>query len=121
MEYQAYPMPDSYPDYPNHWEIQRYFEDFVEHFKLTDQEITFRTRVDRAVPTADGPGYDVTITSLADPDAAPETRRYRCPGRERASLEPRAGPSRRFPGSSPARSCTATTTRLRTSCSASGW
>ena len=76
MEYQAYPMPDSYPDYPNHWEIQRYFEDFVEHFKLTDR-ITFRTRVDRVAPTADGPGYDVTITSPADPDAAPETRRYR--------------------------------------------
>src|SRR5262245_55651940 len=52
MEYQAYPMPASYPDYPNHWEIQRYFQDFVEHFKLADR-ITFRTRVDRVTPAAD--------------------------------------------------------------------
>ena len=76
MEYQAYPMPDSYPDYPNHWEIQRYFQEFVEHFKLVDR-ITFRTRVDRVTPATDGPGFDVAITSLADPDAAPQTRRYR--------------------------------------------
>lgn len=76
MQYQAHPMPDSYPDYPNHWEVQRYFEDFVEHFKLADR-ITFRTRVDRVAPAVDGPGYDVTTTSLDAPDAAPETRRYR--------------------------------------------
>ncbi|MCI0687334.1 MAG: NAD(P)-binding domain-containing protein [Sporichthyaceae bacterium] len=77
MEYQAYPMPKDYPDYPNHWEIQRYFESFVEHFKLAER-ITFRTRAERVAPAPDGePGYDVTIRPLDRPDAPAQTYRYR--------------------------------------------
>jgi len=76
MEYEAFKMPPDYPDYPNHWQVQRYFEDFVEQFKLADR-ITFRTRVDSVRPAADEPGYDVTVTALDQPDAQPVTRRYR--------------------------------------------
>src|SRR3954449_4567216 len=44
MEYASYPMPESYPDYPSHWQIARYFEDFVAHFGLRER-ITFNTEV----------------------------------------------------------------------------
>ena len=32
MAYKTYPMPDDYPDYPNHFQIARYFDDYVDHF-----------------------------------------------------------------------------------------
>ena len=49
MSYRAFPMPDDYPDYPNHFQIANYFDDYVEHFGLRD-EITFRTEVSRVEP-----------------------------------------------------------------------
>lgn len=58
MEYAEFPMPDSFPDYPDHFQIQRYFEDFVDHFGLRDT-IRFRTEVESVVP-AEGGGWDVT-------------------------------------------------------------
>lgn len=67
MEYAAYPMPADYPDYPDHREVQAYFEDFVDHFGLAER-ITFGTEVTRVAPAGDG--YDVTL-------ATGETRRYR--------------------------------------------
>src|SRR5690349_6422023 len=72
MEYAAYPMPTSYPDYPSHWQIADYFDDFVDHFGLREQ-ITFRTEVVHVVPL-DGGGYDVTIRPRDGGE--PETRRY---------------------------------------------
>jgi dimethylaniline monooxygenase (N-oxide forming) len=69
MEYAAYPMPADYPDYPSHWQIATYFDDFVDHFGLRDA-ITFRTEVTKIEP-ADGGGYDVTVRSR---DAAREAR-----------------------------------------------
>src|SRR5690348_2036810 len=30
MEYAAWPMPASLPDYPSHWQIAQYFDDFVD-------------------------------------------------------------------------------------------
>ena len=36
MEYAALPMPDDFPDYPSHWQIAGYFDDFVDHFGLRD-------------------------------------------------------------------------------------
>src|SRR5215471_10515933 len=33
-EYAAYPMPERYPDYPSHWHIAEYFDEFVDHFGL---------------------------------------------------------------------------------------
>ncbi len=72
MEYAAYPMPESLPDYPDHRQIAQYFDDYVDHFGLRDR-ITFRTEVIKVVPGDDG--YDVTVRSRDGGE--PETRRYR--------------------------------------------
>src|SRR5690349_7312478 len=37
MEYVAYPMPADLPDYPSHWQIAQYFDDFVDHFGFRDR------------------------------------------------------------------------------------
>lgn len=70
MSYASYPMPDDYPDYPNHWQIAAYFDDFVDHFGLRDR-IRFNTEV-RKVERAGGE-WDVTV---ADADGNEETNRY---------------------------------------------
>ena len=64
MEFAAYPMPTTYPDYPSHWQIADYFDGFVDHFGLRDR-ITFRTEVTKVEPSVDG-GYDVTTRSRDD-------------------------------------------------------
>jgi cation diffusion facilitator CzcD-associated flavoprotein CzcO len=71
MEYAAYPMPADYPDYPSHWQIAAYFDDFVDHFGLREA-ITFRTEVTKVQP-AEGGGYDVTVRSR---DEAREARTH---------------------------------------------
>jgi dimethylaniline monooxygenase (N-oxide forming) len=71
MEYAAYPMPESLPDYPDHRQIAKYFDDFVEHFGLRER-ITFRTEVTKVVPCDEG--YAVTVRPR---DGDPETRTYR--------------------------------------------
>jgi dimethylaniline monooxygenase (N-oxide forming) len=60
MEYADYPMPASYPDFPRHDQIARYFDDYVEHFGLR-KRITFNTSVEHARPLEDG-GWKVTIS-----------------------------------------------------------
>ena len=60
MEYDAFPMPVDYPDYPSHFQIAAYFDDYVDHFGLRDR-IRFRTEVVEAVP-AEG-GWQVTVRS----------------------------------------------------------
>ncbi|HEX8857004.1 MAG TPA: NAD(P)-binding domain-containing protein [Thermoleophilaceae bacterium] len=59
MEYASYPMPESYPDYPSHWEIARYFDDFVDHFGLRER-ITFNTAVTK-IERSDDDGWHVTL------------------------------------------------------------
>ncbi|HEX5769453.1 MAG TPA: NAD(P)-binding domain-containing protein [Nocardioidaceae bacterium] len=49
MEYRTYPMPEDLPDYPSHWQIAKYFDDFVDHFGFRDK-ITFRTEVVKIQP-----------------------------------------------------------------------
>jgi dimethylaniline monooxygenase (N-oxide forming) len=71
MAYKTYPMPDDYPDYPNHFQIARYFDDYVDHFALREK-IRFRTEVLSVVPV-DGE-WEVTIQSR---DGDRETDRYR--------------------------------------------
>jgi cation diffusion facilitator CzcD-associated flavoprotein CzcO len=66
MAYPSYPMPPHLPDYPSHWDIARYFDDYVDHFGFRDR-IRFRTEVSSVVP-ADG-GWDVTANGA--------TQRYR--------------------------------------------
>src|SRR3954467_4918494 len=47
MEYTDFPMPKSYPDFPHHTHIARYFDDYVDHFGFRDR-IRFETGVERA-------------------------------------------------------------------------
>jgi dimethylaniline monooxygenase (N-oxide forming) len=75
MEYAAFPMSDSLPDYPSHWQIAAYFDEFVDHFRLRER-ITFRTEVVKVVSTGSTTeGYDVTLRSQ-DNARASETRHY---------------------------------------------
>jgi cation diffusion facilitator CzcD-associated flavoprotein CzcO len=53
MEYPDFPMPKSYPDFPHHTHIARYFDDYVDHFGFRDR-IAFGTGVERAERRADG-------------------------------------------------------------------
>lgn len=63
MAFASYPMPEDYPDYPSHWQIAKYFDDFVDHFGLRDQ-IRFRTEVISVEPGAGGE-WDVTVEDEA--------------------------------------------------------
>ncbi len=72
MAYATYPMPDDYPDYPNHFQIAKYFDDYVDHFGFRDR-IRFRTEV-KAVEPAEGGEWDVTVE---DAEGRRETNRYR--------------------------------------------
>ncbi|SDI75784.1 Predicted flavoprotein CzcO associated with the cation diffusion facilitator CzcD [Frankineae bacterium MT45] len=58
MEYASYGMDDSYPTYPNHVQIARYFDEFVDHWGLR-KHIQFRTEVTNVVP-AGGGGWEVS-------------------------------------------------------------
>src|SRR3712207_6118633 len=53
MEYSDFPMPKSYPDFPHHTHIARYFDAYVDHFGFRDR-IRFETGVVRASRREDG-------------------------------------------------------------------
>jgi hypothetical protein len=53
MAYATYPMAEDYPDYPNHFQIAKYFDDYVDHFGFRDR-IRFRTEVTRVEPADEG-------------------------------------------------------------------
>jgi dimethylaniline monooxygenase (N-oxide forming) len=61
MEYTDYPMPPSYPDFPHHTDIARYFDSYVDHFGFRDR-IAFETGVEHAARRADGV-WDVRVES----------------------------------------------------------
>lgn len=44
-EFEDFPMPDDYPDYPRHDQLQKYFEDYSKHFEVYDQ-IKFHHTID---------------------------------------------------------------------------
>jgi dimethylaniline monooxygenase (N-oxide forming) len=71
MSYKAFPMPEDYPDYPSHWQVAKYFDDYAERFGLVEK-ITFRTEVVAAEPGEDG--WNVTVR---DADGVARTERYR--------------------------------------------
>ena len=71
MAYKTYPMPDHYPDYPNHFQIAGYFDDYVDHFGLRER-IRFRTEVVSVEPVGRGVGGD-----RRGRDGTRETGRYR--------------------------------------------
>jgi cation diffusion facilitator CzcD-associated flavoprotein CzcO len=53
MQFADFPMPATYPDFPHHTQIARYFDAYIDHFGFRDR-ITFETGVERAAPAADG-------------------------------------------------------------------
>ena len=53
MEYSDFPMPKSYPDFPHHSQIAKYFDDYVDHFGFRDR-IRFETSVESARRGDDG-------------------------------------------------------------------
>ena len=53
MAYASYPMPDDLPDYPNHFQIAQYFDDYVDHFGFREM-IRFRTEVTHVEPKDSG-------------------------------------------------------------------
>ena len=73
MQFAAHPMPESCPDYPSHWQVAAYFDDFVEHFGLREH-ITFCTEVTRVLPLPGG-GFEVTTRSR-DAGREAEVRHY---------------------------------------------
>jgi dimethylaniline monooxygenase (N-oxide forming) len=70
MAYKTYPMPDDYPDYPSHFQIAKYFDDYVDHFGLREK-IRFRSEVKRVTPV-DGE-WEATV----DGEEGEEAHRYR--------------------------------------------
>ncbi len=87
MSYRAHPMPDDYPDYPSHWQVAKYFDDFAARFGLLEK-IAFNTEVVSAQPVDGerGRGYDrypnKTSTALwevtvEDADGKRRSERYR--------------------------------------------
>lgn len=70
MAFKTLPMPDHYPDYPDHFQMAAYFDEYVDHFGLREK-IRFRTEV-LSVEPVDGE-WEVTVEG---PDGR-ETNRYR--------------------------------------------
>lgn len=71
MSFRSFPMPEDYPDYPNHFQIAKYFDDYVEHFGLAEK-IRFRTEVVSVEPA--GGEWEVTVEGAG---GERETARYR--------------------------------------------
>ncbi len=59
MEYADLPMPSTYPDFPRHDQIARYFDEYVDRFGLREK-ISFQRGVERAARTPEG-GWEVTL------------------------------------------------------------
>jgi dimethylaniline monooxygenase (N-oxide forming) len=70
MAFRSLPMPDHLPDYPDHFQMAAYFDEFVDHFGLREK-IRFRTEVLSADPV-DG-GWEVVVQG---PEGERETLRY---------------------------------------------
>ena len=71
MSYATFPMPEDYPDYPSHFQIATYFDDYVDHFGLRDR-IRFATEVVRVEPAGEGE-WEV---SFSEGGGQPRSERY---------------------------------------------
>ncbi|WP_225724830.1 MULTISPECIES: NAD(P)/FAD-dependent oxidoreductase [unclassified Nocardia] len=74
LAFEDYPAPASWPDFPHHSQLFRYFRDYVDHFGLRDR-ILFNTKVVHAergpgggwlVRTADGTSRDYDTLIVAN-------------------------------------------------------
>src|ERR1044072_6277319 len=71
MAYKTLPMPDHYPDYPDHFQMAAYFDEYADHFGLREL-IRFRTEVVKVEPV--GGAWEVIVENA---DGGTETNRYR--------------------------------------------
>jgi dimethylaniline monooxygenase (N-oxide forming) len=71
MAFKSLPMPDHFPDYPNHFQMAAYFDEFADHFGLREK-ISFRTEVLKVEPS-DG-AWAVTVKGEG---GAERVERYR--------------------------------------------
>jgi dimethylaniline monooxygenase (N-oxide forming) len=61
MAFKSLPMPDGYPDYPDHFQMASYFDEVVDRYGLRER-IRFNTPVVEVVPAEDGVvEWDVTV------------------------------------------------------------
>jgi hypothetical protein len=67
-EYEDFPMPADYPDYPSHVQLQAYFESYARHSGAYER-IRFRHAVNSAVRTPDG----LWQIGYTDPDGGAHT------------------------------------------------
>ncbi len=65
-EYEDFPMPADYPDYPNHRQLQAYFEAYARHFGVYDA-IRFNHTI-RNVKPRHGGGWDVAFADAEGQD-----------------------------------------------------
>jgi dimethylaniline monooxygenase (N-oxide forming) len=49
MAFKTLPMPDHFPDYPDHFQMAAYFDEYADHFGLREK-IRFRTEVTKVEP-----------------------------------------------------------------------
>lgn len=68
-QYEDFPMPADYPEYPNHRQLQRYFEDYARHFGVLPH-IRFRHTVDQVTRTEDGHWRVIYTNAEGAPQAA---------------------------------------------------
>jgi len=71
MAFKSLPMPDHYPDYPDHFQMAAYFEEFADHFGLRER-IAFNTEVVAVEPV--GGEWEVTVE---DAEGGRRSDRYR--------------------------------------------
>lgn len=69
--YEDFPMPAAYPDYPNHRQVQAYFESYARQFGVLER-VQFHHEVVTATPV-DGAQWDVNVRSS---DGVETTTRY---------------------------------------------
>ena len=61
LQFEDYPAPADFPDFPHHTLIHQYFRDYTDHFGLRE-DIEFGTGVERAARTPDG-GWELTLST----------------------------------------------------------
>ncbi len=66
-QFPDFPMPDRFPDYPNHAQVKEYLTAYARHFGLVDR-IRFGADVVRVEPTGDGATWLVTVRDRATGD-----------------------------------------------------
>ncbi len=61
MAFKSLPMPEDYPDYPDHFQMAAYFDEVIDRYRLRER-IRFNTQVVEVEPAADAVGeWDVTV------------------------------------------------------------